>query len=89
VYGLFRGRDVARHSRFADNRRMPKKALPAQSAEEIHILVEDAADLTPKELELERRALVEEIRKRSWMTEGAQQLASRIPVSVFAMGDMA
>ena len=68
---------------------MSKKALPAHSAEEIHILVEDAADLTPKELELERKALVEEIRKRSWMSEGAQQLASRIPVSVFAMGDLA
>jgi hypothetical protein len=67
---------------------MSKKPVPAAPAEEIHILVEDAADLTPKELELERKALAEEMRKRSWMSEDAQQLARRIPVSVFAMGDL-
>jgi hypothetical protein len=80
---------AARASRIVDNRGMSKNALPVPPAEEIHILVEDAADLTPKELELERKALAEEMRKRSWMTEGAQQLARRIPVSVFAMGDLA
>jgi hypothetical protein len=56
--------------------------------DEIVLLIEDAADLTAKELEQERNAKVEEIRKRSWMSHSAQQLAGRIPVSVFAMGDL-
>ena len=51
-------------------------------------LVEDVAGLTPKELEQERKAQMEEIKKRSWMADTAAQLASRIPVSVFAMGDL-
>jgi hypothetical protein len=60
----------------------------APDLDEIVLLIEDAADLTAKELEQERNAKVEEIRKRSWMSHSAQQLAGRIPVSVFAMGDL-
>jgi hypothetical protein len=41
--------------------------------------------LTPKEIELERKAKLEELKKRGWMTQTAEQLAGRIPVSVFAM----
>lgn len=52
-------------------------------------MIEDAAHLTAKELEQERKAKLEELKKRSWMTHTAEQLAGRIPVSVFAMGDIA
>jgi hypothetical protein len=41
--------------------------------------------LSPKEIEIERKAKLEELKKRSWMNQSAQQLAGRIPVSVFAM----
>ena len=61
--------------------------LPADF-DEIVTLIEDAADLTPKELEQERQAKVEELKKLGWMSHSAQQLAGRIPVSVFAMGDL-
>lgn len=68
---------------------MNKNAIVAAEAEELEIVVVDAADLTPKELEQERKAQLEELKKRSWMSHTAQQLAGRIPVSVFAMGDLA
>jgi len=42
--------------------------------------------LTPTEIEIERKAKLEELKKRRWMTESAAQIASRVPVSVFAMG---
>jgi hypothetical protein len=64
-------------------------AVPAAELEAIITLIEDAADLTPRELEQERLAKVEELKKLSWMSHSAQQLAGRIPVSVFAMGDLA
>jgi hypothetical protein len=68
---------------------MPKQnAVPAADHDEILKLIEDAADLTPKELEQERLAKVEEIKKLSWMSHSAEQLAGRIPVSVFAMGGL-
>jgi hypothetical protein len=68
---------------------MPKQnAVPAADHDEILNLIEDAADLTPKELEQERLAKVEEIKKLSWMSHSAEQLAGRIPVSVFAMGGL-
>lgn len=72
-----------------DNPPMSKNAVAAIEAEEMHILDEDVAQLTPKELEQERKAQMEELRKRSWMADSARQLADRIPVSVFAMGDLA
>jgi Tfp pilus assembly protein PilN len=68
---------------------MPKKiALPPADLDEAVIVIEDAADLTAKELEQERKAYAEEVRKRSWMTHSAEELAGRIPVSVFAMGSL-
>jgi hypothetical protein len=68
---------------------MPKNnVLPAADLDDIVTLIEDAADLTPKELEQERLAKLEELKKLSWMSHSAEQLAGRIPVSVFAMGDL-
>jgi hypothetical protein len=70
-----------------DNRRMAQNnAVAATEVDDIITLIEDAADLTPKELEQERKAKVEELKKLSWMTHSAEELAGRIPVSVFAMG---
>lgn len=66
-----------------------KNAVPAADLDEIMTLIEDAADLTPKELQQERQAKLEELKKLSWMSHSAEQLAGRIPVSVFAMGDLA
>ena len=73
----------------SDTRRMSKNqaAVPAD-LDEIITLIEDAADLTPKELQQERQAKMEELKKLSWMSHSAEQLAGRIPVSVFAMGDL-
>jgi hypothetical protein len=69
---------------------MPQKnAVPVPDLDEIITLIEDAADLTPKELEQERKAKMEELKKLSWMSHSAEELAGRIPVSVFAMGDLA
>ena len=66
-----------------------KNAAPAPDLDEIITLIEDAADLTPKELEQERKAKMEELKKLSWMSHSAEELAGRIPTSVFAMGDLA
>lgn len=63
-------------------------AVPALEVDEIITLIEDAADLTPKELEQERKAKVEELKKLSWLSHSAEELAGRIPVSVFAMGNL-
>lgn len=64
-----------------------KKEVPAAALDdEIAGMIEDAADLTPKELQQERLAQLEELKKRSWMGQTPEQLANRIPVSVFAMG---
>lgn len=52
-------------------------------------LSEDLEQLTPKEREQERKARLEEMQKRAWMDQSPQQLARRIPVSVFAMAGVA
>jgi len=44
--------------------------------------------LTAKELAQERKALQEEQQRLTWLSQSAEQLAGRIPVSVFAMGDL-
>jgi hypothetical protein len=73
----------------AENRRMSKKnAVKATDLDDIVVLIEDAADLTAKELEQECNAKLEELNKRSWMTLSARQMADRIPISIFAMGDL-
>lgn len=66
----------------------PEQALTAGD-QEIQILIEDEAELTPKELAQERLAALEARKRRAWLTSSAQELAGRIPVSVFAMGDLA
>jgi hypothetical protein len=52
-------------------------------------LADDLEQLTPKEREQERKARLEEMQKRAWMDQSPQQLARRIPVSVFAMAGVA
>ena len=65
-----------------------KNPVTAKPIDDIVVLIEDAADLTAKELEQERNARIEELNKRSWMSQSAQQMARRIPISIFAMGDL-
>jgi hypothetical protein len=78
-----------REAVLAENRRMSKKnPVKAADLDEIVVLIEDAADLTAKELEQECNAKLEELNKRSWMTLSARQMADRIPISIFAMGDL-
>lgn len=69
---------------------MAKQNTPAAVADqnEVELVIEDAELLTPKELEQERRAYQDEAQKRRWMADSAQQIARRVPVSVFAMGDL-
>lgn len=55
---------------------------------EIHILIEDEAELTAKELAQERKAALDERKRLSWLSDTPEQLAGRIPVSVFAMGNL-
>ncbi|HYF16380.1 MAG TPA: hypothetical protein VEA40_00825 [Ramlibacter sp.] len=50
---------------------------------------DELEQLTPKEREQERKARLEEMQKRAWMDQSPQQLARRIPVSVFAMAGVA
>ena len=56
---------------------------------EVLPMIKDAEELTPKELEQECKAMAEELEKRSWMEHTADQLAKRIPTSIFAMGSIA
>lgn len=54
-----------------------------------HAAFDEEADfLTPKEFEQESMALLEEARKRVWLSGNARQIVARIPVSVFAMGSL-
>jgi len=62
-------------------------AAPAAD-NEFHIIIEDQEELTAKELAQERKALQEEQQRLTWLSQSAEQLAGRIPVSVFAMGDL-
>jgi len=72
-----------------ENRRMAKKdEAEAMAPDEVHIIIEDEAELTPKELAQERKAALDEHKRLFWLSQTPEQLAGRIPVSVFAMGDM-
>jgi hypothetical protein len=72
-----------------DNPRMANKEGAAGAAEdEIQVLIEDEAELTAKELAQERKAALDEHKRLAWMNHTPEQLAGRIPVSVFAMGDL-
>jgi hypothetical protein len=63
-------------------------AAVANPTQGITVLVEDAEGLSAKEFEQESKALVEEARSRAWLPHTPRQLVARIPVSVFAMGDL-
>jgi hypothetical protein len=72
-----------------ENTGMAKTGSTAAAAEnELHIIIEDQEELTAKELAQERKALQEEQQRLTWLSQSAEQLAGRIPVSVFAMGDL-
>ena len=64
-----------------------KEEAAAAAGDDVHILIEDEAELTAKELAQERKAALEEHKRLAWLSQTAEQLADRIPVSVFAMGD--
>lgn len=71
-------------------RAMSKKEQAGNAADnEVQILIEDESELTPKELAQERQAALEAQKRRAWLTQSAEELAGRIPVSVFAMGNLA
>jgi hypothetical protein len=55
--------------------------------EEIQVILEDEAELTPKELAQERKAAIEEHKRKAWLGHTPAELAGRIPVSVFALGN--
>lgn len=62
---------------------------PVADAGAIQIQIEDEHELTPKELAQERKAALEAHERLNWLRHTPEQLAGRIPVSVFAMGDLA
>lgn len=59
-----------------------------EAQNDIRIIIEDEEELTPKELAQERKAALEEHERRNWLAQSAEQLAGRIPTSVFALGDL-
>jgi hypothetical protein len=66
---------------------MAKHDRAAAAADsEIHITIVDQAELTPSELAQERSAALAERARLAWLADTPEQLARRIPVSVFAMG---
>jgi hypothetical protein len=68
---------------------MANRDRAAAAAEnDIQIIIEDEAELTVKELAQERKAALDELQRLTWLSHTAEQLAGRIPVSVFAMGDL-
>ena len=67
---------------------MTEKFSAKQETEEIQIVIEDEGELTPKELAQERKAALEAQQRLSWLRHSPQELAGRIPVSVFAMGQL-
>ncbi|MEJ8835300.1 hypothetical protein [Ramlibacter sp. AN1133] len=60
-------------------------AAPVET--EIHVVLEDEAELTAKELAQERKAAIEEHKRMAWLGHTPAQLAGRIPVSVFELGN--
>ena len=77
-------------ARIGQNDDMAKTGSTAAAVDnEFHIIIEDQEELTAKELAQERKALQEEQQRLTWLSQSAEQLAGRIPVSVFAMGSLA
>jgi hypothetical protein len=67
---------------------MQNNEVSATAAEaEIHIVLEDEAELTAKELAQERKAALEEHKRKAWLGHTPVQLAGRIPISVFDLGN--
>lgn len=66
---------------------MQNKEATALVEEEIHVVLEDEAELTAKELAQERKAALEEHKRKAWLGHTPAELAGRIPVSVFALGN--
>ncbi|HEX2547448.1 MAG TPA: hypothetical protein VHL79_21365 [Ramlibacter sp.] len=64
-----------------------KEIVAGMAEEEIQVVIEDEAELTAKELAQERKAAVEEHKRKAWLAHTPAQLAGRIPVSVFAMAN--
>lgn len=60
-------------------------AAPVEA--EIHVVIEDEAELTTRELAQERKAAIEEHKRKAWLGYTPAQLAGRIPVSVFDLGN--
>jgi hypothetical protein len=54
---------------------------------EIQVVLEDEAELTAKELAQERKAALEEHKRKAWLGHTPAELAGRIPISVFALGN--
>jgi hypothetical protein len=50
-------------------------------------VLEDEAELTAKELAQERKAALEEHKRKAWLGHTPVQLAGRIPISVFDLGN--
>jgi hypothetical protein len=73
-----------------ENHAMASKTDRAAAAAEtdIHIIIEDQDELTARELAQERKAVLEEKQRQTWLSHTPEQLAGRIPVSVFAMGSL-
>jgi hypothetical protein len=68
---------------------MARHDRAAEAAEsEIDIIIVDQAELTPSELAQERKAALAERERLAWLSHTPEQLAHRIPVSVFAMGNL-
>ncbi len=67
---------------------MAKKDMAAPAALTEVFVIQDEELLTPKEKEQELKAHLEDLAKLRWMQSTPEQLTSRIPVSVFAMGDL-
>ena len=66
---------------------MQNKEAAMLAEEDIHIVLEDEAELTAKELAQERKAAIEEHKRKAWLGHTPAQLAGRIPVSVFDLGN--
>ena len=71
-----------------ENRGMANKdGAEATADREPLILIADEEELTPKELAQERKAAIEEHKRKAWLGHTPAELAGRIPVSVFALGN--
>lgn len=64
-----------------------KDETAALAEAEIHVVLEDETELTAKEIAQERKAAIEEHKRKAWLGYTPAELAGRIPVSVFDLGN--